>query len=277
MPGWEVSVERAINVDEALHAARSGGFDVCLCDYYLGSERGTTLIGRLASPPRSVPVLLITSLGAREVDIEAMHEGAMGFLDKNDVTPDLLERSIRYALKMWDERQRLLDAATRDPLTGLWNRTVFRRCLDTALADHSNWVAVLYVDVDRFKTINDTWGHAAGDRVLEEFSRRAEAALPPGTVVARLGGDEFAVLLEHCRTGEVSDAIQALRGAVREPIRVDEKVRVQCSVSVGASVRHHSDHEDGERLMAEADAAMYAAKRRTRHLRCDDADHDAMV
>jgi diguanylate cyclase (GGDEF)-like protein len=159
--------------------------------------------------------------------------------------------------------------ASHDALTGLPNRRLFRERLVDALAAvaPSGSVGVLFCDLDRFKAVNDTLGHAAGDELLRQVSARLRAAVRPGDTVARLSGDEFAVLLP--RLGSPSDA-QAVVGRVAaafaEPFRLDG-LPVPVGTSTGVAV-HTGPGEDpstaAERLLREADAAMYRHKHRDR-------------
>jgi len=166
-----------------------------------------------------------------------------------------------------EAEERLLHDALHDALTGLANRTLFGDRLHQALArsrrrdDYS--FAVLYVDLDQFKVINDSLGHVAGDEVLVALARRLEACLRPGDTVARLGGDEFAVLVE-----DVDDASEALRIAdrIHEELGPPLKVRgheVFASASVGIA-RGSARYDHAPDLLRDADIAMYRAKRRGR-------------
>jgi len=163
--------------------------------------------------------------------------------------------------------ERLLHDALHDALTGLANRTLFLDRLRQALARSRRRedcsFAVLYVDLDQFKVVNDSLGHLAGDEVLVAVARRLEACLRPGDTVARLGGDEFAVLVE-----DVSDISQALRLAdrVHEELGPPLKVRgheVFATASVGIAPGGPR-YEEGQDLLRDADIAMYRAKRRGR-------------
>jgi diguanylate cyclase (GGDEF)-like protein len=142
--------------------------------------------------------------------------------------------------------------------------------------DPSHEIAVLFLDVDRFKTINDTFGHQAGDRFLVLFARRLATCLRPHDVLARLGGDEFTILLEGI-TGVHGACVAAERilDALAEPFRVDDW-EMQGSTSIGI-VLGAPGYEDPEAMLRDADIAMYRAKQagggcyevfaRERHLR----------
>ncbi len=158
--------------------------------------------------------------------------------------------------------QRISFLAYHDPLTGLDNRMSLKTRLAEALASASasgRHVAVMMIDLDRFKAINDTLGHDAGDRVIAELARRIRAIVRERDIVARLGGDEFVVVLSELkRDARVETVVGKVFEQVRGRIDVDGNL-VHVTVSAGVSV-FPNDGLDGQTLMKRADIAMYAAK-----------------
>jgi diguanylate cyclase (GGDEF)-like protein len=156
--------------------------------------------------------------------------------------------------------------ATHDALTGLPNRTLFLERLEAAVPDAAEGahLGVLFCDLDRFKPVNDTLGHAAGDELLRQVSARLRAAVRPADTVGRLSGDEFAIILPG-----LVDAADAARLAQRvaecfaEPFRLDGTV-VTVGTSVGIAVHDPASGRSAEQLLREADAAMYRHKERGR-------------
>ncbi|MDP9796467.1 diguanylate cyclase (GGDEF)-like protein [Catenuloplanes nepalensis] len=171
-------------------------------------------------------------------------------------------------LSVAEARRRLAHQATHDPLTGLANRELFGKRLSAAVDAHREEgrpIALLFVDLDDFKFVNDSFGHAAGDRMLQEIAARLQRCVRRDDMVARLGGDEFAVLLEADpgAPGLVGERILA---AVREPVRIDGKpVSVAASVGVVAP-EPYDIGLTGDALLRRADAAMYAGKRRGKNI-----------
>ena len=156
---------------------------------------------------------------------------------------------------------RLQHEALHDGLTGLPNRTLFNRCVQTAIGNRrpGDKVAVLLFDLDRFKDVNDTLGHHHGDQLLVDVGRRLEQAAPAGTVVARLGGDEFAVLLpptdDH---GLPMTHARALAAALDAPFELD-RIAVASRASIGIAIC--PDHgEVASTLLQRSDVAMYVSK-----------------
>ncbi len=151
--------------------------------------------------------------------------------------------------------------AAHDPLTDLPNRTYFRERVTQAIADHPDrGLAVLIIDLDHFKEVNDTLGHQIGDQLLQNFARRLCSALRADDVVARLGGDEFAVL---ARTNG-PDTARALAGSIHAALATPfelESLHFEIGASIGAS--QYPEHgDDVGNLIRKADVAMYAAKER---------------
>jgi diguanylate cyclase (GGDEF)-like protein len=158
-------------------------------------------------------------------------------------------------------RQRLNEHARTDELTGLANRLRLYERLSAALTDApAANTAVLLLDLDRFKAVNDTLGHHAGDRLLAEIAARLRRAVEPHRLVARLGGDEFAVLIPRMRDdGEPERVASAVQRVIREPITF-ETVPIAVSASIGIVIAPEHG-TDPNRLLRCADVAMYHAKR----------------
>lgn len=150
-----------------------------------------------------------------------------------------------------------------DPLTGLPNRNLFIDRLSVALARlerSPNEIAVLFMDLDRFKRVNDSLGHAAGDRLLKAVAARLRESVRPGDSPARIGGDEFTILCEDVRGEEGAVAIAGrVTEAMAQPFSLDEG-DLFSNASVGVAVAKQGDKTDPESLIRDADAAMYHAK-----------------
>ncbi|HUP98745.1 MAG TPA: EAL domain-containing protein, partial [Usitatibacter sp.] len=175
------------------------------------------------------------------------------------------------ALADIDERKRLQDdmrrKAMHDTLTGLPNRAMFMESLERAVHKarrRANRFSVLFIDLDRFKEVNDTMGHHAGDALLQEVGRRLEAAVRQSDMVARLAGDEFVVLIEeHGGPEEVMIVAMKVLAAMQAPIVIDwRETKVSGSVGIAS---YPEDGTDVPQLVKNADAAMYQAKERGRN------------
>ncbi|PWN02366.1 two-component system response regulator [Nocardioides silvaticus] len=190
----------------------------------------------------------IHALGEVAVDLRGGHTGMRGTC--HDVT----------------DRKKLEDAITRmaleDPLTGLANRRVFSDRLDEAVVRASSAgrvCAVLFIDLDGFKVVNDTHGHAAGDAVLTDVARRLRSSVRQGDTIARLGGDEFAVLCEATDLDAVAETAARIEEELSYVAVIDGQ-RVRVSASVGFATADRAGSPDT--LLRRADEAMYASKSR---------------
>ena len=157
--------------------------------------------------------------------------------------------------------RRLAERSKVDDLTGLANRSHLLDQLEQVVGGNRRTTdqhAVLYCDLDHFKEINDTYGHAAGDQVLRGVAERIRASVREGDIVARLGGDEFIIVLQGIRGSSVAQAVaDKVRAAMREPLMIDGS-NLACSVSIGVAMVRAESTPD--LVLREADSALYRAK-----------------
>jgi two-component system cell cycle response regulator len=249
--------------EDGLERLLTGVYAVCLLDYRLGGKDGLHLIREAAACGCRTPIVFLTAESSDNIDIQAMEAGALDYLVKGEISPLSLERSLRYALKLGETLEALRLLATRDELTGLLNRREYERIIveeEDRATRFGNPLSLVIVDVDRFKSVNDTYGHPAGDAVLKEVARRIAGAIRTVDRAARIGGEEFALIL--VQTDGVS-ALEVARRAIaliaREPIVVGGAHTLSVTASAGVSVFPAEAGNAGD-LFALADKALYAAK-----------------
>ncbi len=160
------------------------------------------------------------------------------------------------------KEEQIVHMAYHDPLTGLPNRALLKDRLRKAIPDASRMhemIQILFIDLDNFKNVNDTVGHAKGDTLLKEAARRMTATLRASDTVSRLGGDEFVILLKHVnKNEEMLIMVERLRAAFQEPFKIDEhSFHITCSIGISV---YPDDGQDAETLIKNADLAMYRSK-----------------
>lgn len=169
----------------------------------------------------------------------------------------------RLLLQQQADRSRLRVAAYSDPLTGLPNRLALQQRLPLAQAQakrNGTLLAVGFMDLDDFKPVNDTWGHAAGDALLQSLAKRLRSCMRETDLVARLGGDEFVLVFEGlARSDNLMTVLQRIHTAVEQPFALPGGHRAQVGISLGLTL-YPDDDSDADLLLRHADAALYASK-----------------
>jgi diguanylate cyclase (GGDEF)-like protein len=257
-----VAVTLAGSIGAALELIEGSSFDIVLLDLMLPDSTGIEGLHRMVQVAPRLPVMVLTGFGREELVVGAFEHGAQDYLIKGDGEGEELLRAMAFAIRRKAAELRRLELARRDPLTGLANRAVLLERMQRARhrADREKRMfAVLFVDLDGFKKVNDSMGHVAGDQVLRSVARCLAAVVRRSDTVARLGGDEFVIVAECL--GSAADAAAVADKALQRiarPMTIDGRT---CAItgSIGISL-YPRDAGDRKRLLALADAAMYQAK-----------------
>lgn len=261
-------LEWAETYEDGLAKLLGGGYTACLLDYQLGDRDGLQLLREAVAAGCATPIVFVTAESSAMVDIEAMNAGALDYLVKGEITASTLERSLRYARKLGETLQTLREMATRDLLTGLMTRREFERLLSEEAERSRRFeqpVALVMIDIDHFKSVNDTHGHPVGDVVLREVGRRLPGLVRAVDRVARYGGEEFALLLVQTdRPGALELARHVCASVSASPVTLKTGEELNVTVSAGVAALF-TDAADMAGLIAAADKALYAAKTRGRN------------
>jgi diguanylate cyclase (GGDEF)-like protein len=264
-----VKLQHVDRVSAALMNLGNQEFDIVLLDLSLPDSSGLETVSRICAADPRIPVIVLTGMEDDALALAAVHAGAQDYLVKGQVDGTGIGRSIRYAI----ERKRLEDSlqylATHDFLTGLPNRRLFEdrmaHAIERARRDHiggeEKWkLAVVLLDLDNFKSVNDTLGHAQGDLLLQVVAEHLQKSIRKADTLARMGGDEFTFIFENVTGTEDEETLaRKIQAVFQQPFQTGGHM-LEVTASIGISL-YPFDGEDAESLLKHADIAMYLAKR----------------
>lgn len=259
------SVASTMNPLEVCALHRKHRYDLILLDLRMPGMSGFEVLAELKDiePQGHLAVLVVSGEPASKM--RALQSGAKDFVSKPFDPIEVLTRihnllEVRFLYK--EAERQLLHLAHHDPLTGLPNRKLFYELLGRALvqaAEHHWTVSVLVLDIDRFKNVNDTLGHAMGDELLRQFSNRLRNCLRFNDTIARLGGDEFGLILLTAKIPDESSVVASkIRETLQQPFDLNGH-EVTVTVSIGITL-YPLDALDVSSLVQNGDTAMYRAK-----------------
>jgi len=255
-------VVHAERLSDAAHELREHPPTCALLD--LGEPDADQLaqLEQIRTAAANAPVIVLCERDDEGLALAAVRAGAQDFLLKPQLHPALLRRAVKYAVERKRSEVQLVHQALHDSVTGLPNRALFLDrlgvALDRARRSHAS-IAVFFLDVDNFKDINDSFGHACGDRLLIGLAERLQTMLRPMDTVARFGGDEFTFLFEDLGgEREVVLIAERINRAVQLPIGLGQN-DVSVTVSIGIAIVSDPS-TTAEAVIRDADAAMYRAK-----------------
>lgn len=257
------TLEKSTTIENALNILTTNDFDIALLDRSLPDVEGFSGLHSIQNMAPSLPIIFLTAYKDEGTAFEAIEQGAQDYLFKDNIDSHIIKRAIQYAILRKQFEGVLIMRANFDPLTGLANRMLFESRLEMAIARikrHGGNLAVLFIDLDRFKQVNDTLGHLAGDLLLKEVSERLKSALRPYDTAARFGGDEFAILLEGLPKIEHAETVaKKIVNLLSSPFQILGQA-VEIGASIGISSYDIKNPIPKEELLKQADSAMYQAK-----------------
>ena len=257
----------ALSGQKALQIVEKNDIDIILLDIMMPEMDGYEVCNILKSKPhtKNIPILFITAKTDEESIEKAYDVGGIDYVTKPFKPKELLAR-----VKSQLENQRLIRElefmASRDSMTGIYNRRKFFELGTKAFnAANDNHFAIM-IDIDKFKNINDNYGHPFGDIVIKSVTQNISNHLLPDAIFARLGGEEFAILCEADSIDEVQNKIEKIREAIENLEEKYEEKIVKFTISNGIAQKHSDDTIDS--LLKRADEALYEAKGTGRNKVC---------
>ena len=260
---------RIICVDRLLRGLEllsSENIEVLLLDLSLPDSHGLETFAKAYAHAPKVPIIVLTGNDDHALALLAVKAGAQDYLFKGKLDRELLVRSMQYSIERKRYQEELEHQANYDALTGLPNRNLLHDRLKRAVFAQRDVrpIAVVFVDLDHFKFINDSLGHTQGDKLLAIIAERLDSIVREGDTVARLGGDEFVLVLnDQNKEDVIFRAMQRVLSKVSEPMTIDgQELYITCSAGVSL---YPQDGPDIETLLKNADVAMYRAKENGRN------------
>ena len=267
------NITNVTRLSEALKELQDNDYNVVLLDLQLMDVSGLDNLRCIKEENPNIPIIVLTGSSDENLAKKSLLEGAQEFLFKGLTSPDILKRIIVSSIIRKSAENDLNEQLHYDQLTKVPNRLFFKKMSETLLnkAQRRNLTeGLLFIDLDGFKGVNDTYGHEAGNITLSITAERIKSALRSSDVVARYAGDEFVIYLDGKDTGITADdcthIAKKIIQHIEEPIKYQGSL-INISASIGISMfpYHGLDYST---LMAAADQAMYLAKKQTYERYC---------
>jgi diguanylate cyclase (GGDEF)-like protein len=269
--GYDPDCRRVDTGNDFESALRGENWDIVITDHNLPGYSSQATLAAVKRSGMDIPVLIVSGSIGEEIAVAAMKSGASDYIMKSNlarlvpaVEREMRETQNRHAHRVAQET--LHHLALHDPLTGLANRHEFETRLAHALNEAGNGVqhALLYMDLDQFKVINDTCGHEAGDELLRQLAIVLRGPIREVDTLARLGGDEFGVLLQHCSLEHARQAAERMLHIIKDFRYIWQDKTFSIGASIGLVMVAERNQTSSEVLRA-ADLACYAAKDKGRN------------
>ncbi|RVU36594.1 diguanylate cyclase [Hwanghaeella grinnelliae] len=264
-------VREAEHVEHGRRELEGGEIDCLLLDFSMPGESGLDFLVDIQLRFPELPVVMITGEGNERTAVDALKSGALDYIVKADISPDSLEQAIGKAIEKKHQEVEIIRHAHYDELTGLPNRRALFNRLQYLEGRAPRGVppyAIVFMDLDGLKQVNDAMGHEIGDRLIKEVAEQLRVCVREGDLVARIGGDEFVAILENLTGDGIKDsdiATARFRESIdRHLFDFDGKV-VNAGMSVGYAIYPTSSKSRSD-LLAIADKAMYADKQARKEL-----------
>ncbi len=259
--------DHCVSLQEVVEIIKFTNIDVILLDLSLPDSSGIDTVCNVRNLNKTLPIVVLTGTDSDDLGEQAIQQGAQEYLNKNELNGRMLARVIKYAIKRKKMDEKLETLALTDPLTGLYNRRYFfeRGWNEYVRARrYQHHLAVIMLDLDFFKQINDKYGHACGDMVLMKVAKLFSQSLRDVDLVARFGGEEFIILIPETDKAGVDFVAQRIRQEIYDTPMEHNGKNFNISASLGIALVEDVVG-DFETMINQADIALYYAKENGRN------------
>ena len=246
---------------EALEIVAEEEVDLILLDIMMPGMDGYAVCHKFKENEKAkdIPIIFITARSDEDAIEKAYDTGGVDYVTKPFKPKELLAR-VKIQLEHQEMIEKLEFLASHDPMTGIYNRRKFFELANRKFAENSKDLYAAMMDIDRFKKINDTYGHPTGDRVIKAVTRVVSENIDEGSVFGRLGGEEFAVVCRHFSRDDVVERLELIREKVEQlEIRSAGGELIRCTISEGVAKADETTSNLDE-LLQQADEMLYKAK-----------------
>lgn len=267
LQSMEFIIDQAETLTKAFDILKKTDIDLVLLDLGLPDSTGIDTVVKLRNTNPNIPIIVLTGLADEQVGVEAIRKGAIDYMTK-PFNPSGLRTRIGITLQIVELQKKLLLLANTDELTGLANRRHFFDVLDREILRakiEGTCLSVMMLDIDHFKSANDTYGHRGGDEILKQMGKILQENIYPLDVAARYGGEEFVILMPGTSPAKALQATERLRKIVdRYRWKALDK-QISITTSIGLASIDSNNLISSYDLIEKADTALYAAKRKGRN------------
>lgn len=265
--GGYVPEYKQVEDEPGMLDALGSEWDIVIADNNMPRYNAHSALALLKEQKKDIPFIIVSGTINDKDAVRAMDMGARDYILKDNLSRLLpvIQREIVVAADrstLRNTAEKLKQSAELDQLTGLPNREIFEKAIDEAIQDskeHHSEHALLYMDLDQFKVINDTCGHVAGDNLIRQLANEMETQLRKGDILARIGGDDFGMLIFDCNLGTAREIAERFRGVISAYRFSWDNNRFDIGVSIGLVMINDHTSSANEVLSA-ADVSCYTAK-----------------
>ncbi len=259
---WHIELEHVLTVSDACSNLENNIYDVVLTDLNLPDSKALHTVSVVKQCAKGMPLIVLTGHNDNASGLEAIRLGAQDYLAKEDITSHLLAKTILYAIERNKSKLLIESMAITDELTGLYNRAGLKM-LSSKMSElarrHGKQLGIFFIDINAFKSINDTFGHEEGDLALQDTARLLNQTFRHSDIITRYGGDEFVVFFlceKDCKEEVVKNRF--LKNV--EHHNLEMKRKWQLGLSIGVVLFLPNCDENLDQMIRKADQLMYEDK-----------------